>query len=346
MKHSGFPYSKALVTGALALALAACNKTPTPATNAGGAQPTEATGGADATDGAAEFVSDTAPPPLPVYDQPPIPQDGDIWTPGYWAWNDSAGDYYWTPGTWVQPPGAGLLWTPGYWIFVNARYAFHAGHWGRQVGFYGGIDYGHGYGGQGYQGGRWQGDRFYYNTAVNDIADGSTSNVYRQAVIDRGAGGRASFNGGEGGVSAHATAAELAAAQDPRTPPTLLQEQQARMAQSNPGLRASVNHGVPTIAATSRPAVFEGPGAATGARAAGVGGAREAPAAPTPQARPTAVGAEPARPAGTANPRAPQPPAASHPPPPNVQARPAARPAAPAPRPPVDVELYRDKPRQ
>jgi WXXGXW repeat (2 copies) len=31
---------------------------------------------------------DIAPPPLPVYDQPPIPAPGYIWTPGYWAWND------------------------------------------------------------------------------------------------------------------------------------------------------------------------------------------------------------------------------------------------------------------
>ena len=27
-----------------------------------------------------------APPPLPIYEQPPIPGPGYIWTPGYWAW--------------------------------------------------------------------------------------------------------------------------------------------------------------------------------------------------------------------------------------------------------------------
>ena len=26
-----------------------------------------------------------APPELPVYDQPPLPGDGYIWSPGYWA---------------------------------------------------------------------------------------------------------------------------------------------------------------------------------------------------------------------------------------------------------------------
>ena len=54
-----------------------------------------------------------APPPLPVYVQPPCPQPGYLWVPGYWAWNDGA--YYWVPGTWVLPPEVGLLWTPGYW---------------------------------------------------------------------------------------------------------------------------------------------------------------------------------------------------------------------------------------
>ena len=93
----------------------------------------------------------TAPPPLPEYDQPPLPGDGYIWTPGYWAYGDYG--YYWVPGTWVQPPTVGLLWTPGYWGFNGGRYIFNAGYWGPQVGFYGGIDYGFGYTGLGYEGG-------------------------------------------------------------------------------------------------------------------------------------------------------------------------------------------------
>jgi hypothetical protein len=39
------------------------------------------------------------PPALPVYDQPLCPGDGYLWTPGYWAWDDDGGDYYWVPGT-------------------------------------------------------------------------------------------------------------------------------------------------------------------------------------------------------------------------------------------------------
>jgi WXXGXW repeat (2 copies) len=55
-----------------------------------------------------------APPPLPIYDQPPIPAPGYLWVPGYWAWSEGGG-YYWVPGTWIMPPKAGLVWTPGYW---------------------------------------------------------------------------------------------------------------------------------------------------------------------------------------------------------------------------------------
>ena len=39
------------------------------------------------------------PPAIPVYEQPICPGDGYIWTPGYWAWDPDADDYYWVPGT-------------------------------------------------------------------------------------------------------------------------------------------------------------------------------------------------------------------------------------------------------
>src|SRR5262245_63654558 len=92
-----------------------------------------------------------APPPLPIYDQPPMPAVGYLWTPGYWAYGES--DYYWVPGVWVRPPRPSLLWTPPYWGFVGGVYRFNAGYWGPHVGFYGGINYGFGYGGVGFAGG-------------------------------------------------------------------------------------------------------------------------------------------------------------------------------------------------
>jgi hypothetical protein len=71
-----------------------------------------------------------APPELPVYDQPPCPDEGYIWTPGYWAWDGD--DYYWVPGTWVMAPEVGLLWTPGYWGWGGDSFVFYEGYWGRK----------------------------------------------------------------------------------------------------------------------------------------------------------------------------------------------------------------------
>src|ERR1700761_3447721 len=102
------------------------------------------------------IYADVPPPPIPVYDQPPIPEPGYIWTPGYWAWDDDYGDYYWVPGTWVLPPNPGLLWTPGYWGWADGCYGFIPGYWGPEVGFYGGVNYGFGYTGNGYEGGYWR----------------------------------------------------------------------------------------------------------------------------------------------------------------------------------------------
>ena len=112
---------------------------------------------------------ETAPPPLPVYDQPPVPGPGYIWSPGVWSWDEDRGDYYWVPGTWVEPPRVGLLWTPGYWGGFAGGYIFHPGYWGERVGFYGGINYGFGYFGVGYEGGYWQGRHFFYNREVNKM---------------------------------------------------------------------------------------------------------------------------------------------------------------------------------
>lgn len=51
-------------------------------------------------------VSSTiGPPALPIYEQPPCPGDGYIWTPGYWAYGPDG--YFWVPGTWVLPPTVG-----------------------------------------------------------------------------------------------------------------------------------------------------------------------------------------------------------------------------------------------
>jgi len=204
-----------------------------------------------------------APPALPVYVQPPIPEPGFLWNPGYWAWNGTG--YYWVPGTWVRPPRIGVLWTPPWWGFAGGFYGFHAGYWGPHVGFYGGINYGFGYGAGGFVGGRWAGGAFQYNSSVNNFGGTHITNVYNEPVANAN-GSRAAFNG-PNGVTAQATPEQQAAEHEEHVPPTQEQTQHVTQAQANPQLRASANHGNPAIAATSRPGEFKGPGVVAANRA-------------------------------------------------------------------------------
>src|SRR5277367_4320805 len=199
-----------------------------------------------------------APPALPVYEQPPLPAQGYIWTPGYWAY--SQGDYYWVPGTWVMAPQVGFLWTPGYWGWGNGGYAFNEGYWGPQIGFYGGINYGYGYTGDGYQGGRWDNGHFFYNRSVSNVNITNIHNVYNTTVIVNNES-HVSFNGGKGGLSARPTSEEEAAARDRHVPPVAVQTQHAQAARANPQQRASANMGKPGVAATPKPGDFNDRGA-------------------------------------------------------------------------------------
>lgn len=198
------------------------------------------------------------PPPLPIYEQPPIPGPGYIWTPGYWAWDGD--EYYWVPGTWVVAPFYGALWTPGYWGWDDGFYAFHPGYWGYHVGFYGGIDYGCGYTGHGYEGGYWGPRGFYYNRTVNRITNVNIRNVYDKTVINNINVDRVSYNGGRGGMMARATPAQMAYARESRMGPIAAQQRQMSLARHDPAMRASFNHGHPPVAATEHPGAFTGAG--------------------------------------------------------------------------------------
>jgi hypothetical protein len=269
---------------------------------------------------AIELHADVAPPELPVYVQPPAPADGYLWTPGYWRWGDQG--YFWVPGTWVEPPEVGLLWTPGWWGWENGAYAFRPGYWGPHVGFYGGVNYGFGYGGDGFAGGRWEGGHFAYNTSVTNINRSIIHNTYNETVINRG-GARVSFNGPQG-IHAAPTRDQLAAGQEHHVPPTANQVQHYQQAAQNRNLLASVNHGRPAIAATPRPGVFQGAGvvaarpAARRAGAAATTGHRDQGSSPSAsrnaESQARGAPAERAAPARTVEP----------------VARSASRPAAPA----------------
>jgi hypothetical protein len=207
------------------------------------------------------------PPAIPVYEQPVCPGDGYIWTPGYWAWDDDAGDYYWVPGTWILAPEVGYLWTPGWWGWGGEAFVFHEGYWGPEVGFYGGINYGFGYFGDGFVGGRWDHGHFFYNRAAANVDVREIHNVYNTTVNNVNVS-RVSYNGGRGGVEARPSPHEEEAARQRHIGPVGAQTQHIQAARGNPQLRASENHGKPPIAATARPGEFRG-SSVVGAREAG-----------------------------------------------------------------------------
>ncbi len=188
-----------------------------------------------------------APPVLPVYVQPPCPQPGYLWTPGYWAYGPAG--YYWVPGVWVAPPRVGLLWTPGYWGFVGGVYAWHAGYWGPHVGFYGGVNYGFGYAGVGFVGGMWAGNVFRYNTAVVNVNTAVVRNVYvDRTVIHNTTVNHVSFNG-PGGIMARPTPQEQGFLREPHFQATQNQIAHEQTAARDRTQLASFNHGRPGTAA-------------------------------------------------------------------------------------------------
>ncbi len=194
-----------------------------------------------------------APPPLPVYAQPVCPGPNYIWTPGYWAYGDDG--YYWVPGTWVMAPQTGMLWTPAYWGWGGSAFLFHAGYWGPHIGFYGGINYGYGYGGFGYEGGYWNHGAFAYNRTVNNIDVTNIHNTYNRTVVNNNTT-RVSYNGGKGGLAVQPRPQELAAQREQHAQPTSAQVQHQTAASQSRMQLASVNHGTPAIAATPRPGAF------------------------------------------------------------------------------------------
>jgi hypothetical protein len=197
-----------------------------------------------------------APPAIPVYVQPACPIEGYLWTPGYWAYGDDG--YYWVPGVWIAPPRVGVLWTPGYWGWGGGIYAWHGGYWGPHIGFYGGVNYGFGYGGVGFVGGEWRGGRFAYNTAVVNVNTTVIHNTYINKTVIVNNTTRTSFNGGPGGVNRQANQEEQRASHESHIQPTSAQLSHQHMASTNRANFASENHGRPATPAMSRVNAREG----------------------------------------------------------------------------------------
>lgn len=198
-----------------------------------------------------------APPMLPVYLQPMCPQPNLMWTPGYWAYSNDDGDYYWVPGAWVPAPYEGALWTPPYWEWDGGRYGFHDGYWSRHVGYYGGVNYGFGFGGVGFAGGEWRGNSFAYNTAVMRVNQRYVHSTYvDRRIVQSGivaSPRHVAYSGGPGGIQHAPQASERAVEQESHVAPTALQAQHAVSARTDKSSFAKENSGRPAHVVVARP---------------------------------------------------------------------------------------------
>ena len=201
-----------------------------------------------------------APPILPVYEQPPCPEPGWMWTPGYWAYVPDG--YYWVSGAWVPAPYEGALWTPPYWGWSGGLYIFHPGYWGRHVGYYGGINYGYGYMGVGFVGGYWHGRDFLYNTAVVRVNNVHIRNVYvDRTIVERNTirnERHISYNGGRDGIRYQPRREEREAMRERHMGETPMQMHHMEAARSDRNFYARNNGGRPQVVAAERPMGFHG----------------------------------------------------------------------------------------
>ena len=209
-----------------------------------------------ATSHAGVFISvEFAPPPLPVYVQPPCPDPGLMWMPGYWAYGPDG--YYWVPGAWVPAPYEGALWTPGYWGWDAGFYVWHPGYWGNYVGYYGGLDYGYGYFGIGFVGGHWHDNYFEYNTAVMHIDRDRIHHFYEDREIARrytvARDSRVSYNGGRGGIDYRPSARERVAMREPHYDATTYQRNHEMQYRNDRNAYARFNNGRPQHVVAQRP---------------------------------------------------------------------------------------------
>jgi hypothetical protein len=143
---------------------------------------------------------------------------------------------------------------------VDGAYVWNAGYWGPHVGFYGGVNYGFGYGGVGFAGGEWRGGELFYNRSVTNIGTTNVTNVYNRTVVNNITVNRVSYNGGAGGIAVRPNAEQIAAGREQHTPPIQAQVEHRNMAAHDNTMRASFNGGRPAVAATARVGNFSGAG--------------------------------------------------------------------------------------
>ncbi len=165
-------------------------------------------------------------------------------------------------------------------------------YWGPTVGFYGGVNYGFGYGGNGFDGGRWQGGHFAYNTAVSRVNTTVIHNTYNQNVSY--GNNRTSFNGA-GGISARPSSEQTAMARQHNQPAANPVAQQ-RAAAGGPiqARQSTQNQGRPANTETARPAAAPASASNRNAELQTRTATRPAPSAARPEQEHQAAASRPA----------------------------------------------------
>ena len=219
------------------------------------------------------MTAQTAPPPLPVYELPPTTQpDLDAWPLGL-----RPDGFFWVPGAWVPVPYPGALWTPGYWGWSGGLFMWHPGYWGRHIGYYGGVNYGFGYGGIGFAGGEWRGGVFAYNTAVVHVDRRYVHETFEdRGRVERGyvaRGSHVAFSGGPGGINHAPSAEERMSEHDQHMGRTAFQQQHVQAAQSDRNSYFKANGGHPRTLAASKPLPMESHETSNGMTGERTGGA-------------------------------------------------------------------------
>jgi hypothetical protein len=69
-------------------------------------------------------------PPAAIYEAPPPPRAGYVWTPGYWNWDAGHHQHVWRQGQYVRAH-PGEHWVPHEWVEHGGRYRLSDGHWER-----------------------------------------------------------------------------------------------------------------------------------------------------------------------------------------------------------------------
>jgi len=75
-----------------------------------------------------DYAADIAPPAPVTEEQPPSPEPGNVWVPGYWWWSVPFHRYVWVSGAWRNPPPE-QVWTPGEWVSSGDKYVWVPGFW-------------------------------------------------------------------------------------------------------------------------------------------------------------------------------------------------------------------------